>query len=263
MVDGTRAPARSADVVVHQGRITDVCAPGDGAGTPVTLDGLTLAPGFIDIHTHYDAQVLWDPQLSPSPEHGVTTVVMGNTGFGIAPAAPAHRRLLLEVLQLVEDMDPAALAAGVHWDFETFPEYLDCLDGAPTAINVASMVGHTPVRIPKRWGPRPSIRDATADELDRMRRLMADAQGSRRLGDGHLCSAPTTWGPADATSRASSAASPRWPDARRQACSAPAWSRSPGARPRSAELVRMAALGAHRVVVVAALRPTSFHTLVW
>ena len=118
-------------------RITRVGAPGElaaDAGTRVVdLDGLTLAPGFIDIHTHYDAQILWDRDLTPSSWHGVTSVVMGNCGFGIAPTHPEHRETVVRTLENVEGMSMEALDDGIDWSFETFPEYLAALDGRRSA----------------------------------------------------------------------------------------------------------------------------------
>src|SRR6202000_1934477 len=115
--------------------------PGE-ATEVVDLDGLTLAPGFIDPHTHFDAQVLWDPDLTPSSWHGITTVVMGNCGFGVAPTRPEQRPTILRTLENVEGIPLAALEAGLPWTFETFPEYLDAVEAEPTRLNVAAMVGH-------------------------------------------------------------------------------------------------------------------------
>ena len=110
--------------------------------------GHVVSPGFIDIHTHYDAQVFWDPALSPSCWHGVTSVVAGNCGFSIAPVRPEHRELLVRTLQHVEDMSPDTLFAGVPWDdFETFPQYLDAIEQRGTLLNYACYVGHTAVRL--------------------------------------------------------------------------------------------------------------------
>src|SRR5579863_1810035 len=179
LVDGTGAPSRRADVEVVGdtiGAVGDVPV-GTGEGD-VDLSGLTLAPGFIDIHTHYDAQVLWDSGLSPSPDHGVTTVVMGNTGFGLVPTVPEHRSLTLALLELVEDMAPEALAAGVTWSFESFPEYLDAIERLPVRINVAAYVGHTPLRI-SAMGDDAFERAATAEELEHMRSLL---RAARRAG---------------------------------------------------------------------------------
>src|SRR3974390_1831815 len=145
VVDGTGAPASAADVGVTGDRIAAIAEQGqlDGAAEVVELGGLVLAPGFIDIHTHYDAQVLWDPDLTPSSWHGVTTVVMGNCGFGIAPTRPPHRELIALMLENVEGMSRRTLEAGLSWTFETFPEYLTAVEQCPKRINVAAMVGHS------------------------------------------------------------------------------------------------------------------------
>src|ERR1700732_1745640 len=148
LVDGTGAPPRAADVVIEGDRIAAVETPGAAGGQDVVdLDGLVLAPGFVDIHTHYDAQILWDPDLTPSSWHGVTTVVMGNCGFGIAPTRPEHRGTVARTLENVEGMSVEALEAGIPWTFETFPEYLHAVDRLPKKINVAAMIGHTPLRL--------------------------------------------------------------------------------------------------------------------
>jgi N-acyl-D-aspartate/D-glutamate deacylase len=147
VVDGTGAPARRADVEVVDARIGAV---GDVAadGSPVVdLSGLALCPGFVDVHTHLDAQVFWDPDLTPSSWHGVTTVVQGNCGFGIAPARPEDRDLIMDTLELVEGMNVNTLRAGIDWRFETFPEYLGVLRSLPKRINIAPMVPHSMVRL--------------------------------------------------------------------------------------------------------------------
>jgi N-acyl-D-aspartate/D-glutamate deacylase len=186
VVDGTGAPARAADVVVEGDRIVAVDEPGAasaaGSGTEVVdLDGLVLAPGFVDIHTHYDAQVTWDPDLTPSCWQGVTTVVMGNCGFGIAPTRPEHRGTIARTLENVEGMAVEALEAGIDWSFETFPEYLDTLDRLPKRLNVAALVGHTPVRL-YVMGDDASERTATDDEIERMKAIVADAVAAGAVG---------------------------------------------------------------------------------
>src|SRR5262249_50107071 len=128
VVDGTGAPGRLADVAFTDGGISEI---GNGLNANRDLDaaGNMGTPGFVHIHTHYDAQVFWDPALSPSCWHGVTSVVAGNCGFSIAPVQPRHRELLVRTLQHVEDMAPATLFEGVPWDdFETFPQYLDAIE---------------------------------------------------------------------------------------------------------------------------------------
>ncbi len=183
LVDGTGAPARPADVAVRDGRITAVRGHGElepGPGTEtVDLDGLTLAPGFIDVHTHYDAQILWDGDLTPSSWHGVTSVVMGNCGFGVAPSRPEHREIIVRTLENVEGMSMEALDAGIDWCFETFPEYLDALDRRPKRLNVGLFLGHTPLRLFVTGGEE---RPATEPEVQEMRRLVREALEAGALG---------------------------------------------------------------------------------
>jgi N-acyl-D-amino-acid deacylase len=140
-----------------------------------------LAPGFVDIHTHYDAQVLWDRDLTPSCWHGVTTVVMGNCGFGIAPTRPEHRSTIARTLENVEGMSVDALEAGIPWTFESFPEYLDAVESAPTRLNVAAMIGHTPLRL-YVLGDEATERPAKDEEVARMRALVAEALAAGALG---------------------------------------------------------------------------------
>ena len=182
VVDGTGMPATRTDVEISAGTITGVGTNVDDDGAAVVdLTGLVLAPGFIDLHTHYDAQVMWDRGLSPSPSHGVTTVVMGNCGFTIAPARPSDRETVLGILECVEDMAPDALRAGVRWDFESHPEYLALLASAPTRINVASFVGHTPLRL-HVMGDDALDRAATPAELAEMGRLAHEARAAGAIG---------------------------------------------------------------------------------
>ena len=181
LVDGTGGPARGADVGIENGRIAAIGdVPANGAAD-VDLDGLVLAPGFVDIHTHYDAQVLWDRDLTPSCWHGVTTVVMGNCGFGIAPTRPEHRSTIARTLENVEGMAVEALEAGIPWTFETFPEYLDAVEATPTRLNVAAMIGHTPLRL-YVLGDEATERPAKDEEVDRMRDLVAQALKAGALG---------------------------------------------------------------------------------
>jgi N-acyl-D-amino-acid deacylase len=184
VVDGTGAPARVADVLMADGKIVavgDISAEQAAHATEVDCAGLVVAPGFIDPHTHYDAQVLWDPGLTPSTWHGVTTVVMGNCGFGIAPTRPADRGTVMRVLENVEGMPLAALEAGIPWTFETFPEYLDALDALPLRINVAPLIGHTPLRF-YVMGDDATEREATADEVASMKQIVAEAIDAGAIG---------------------------------------------------------------------------------
>ena len=183
VVDGTGAPARVADVVFSGGRIhavgPDLPVP-DGA-TVVDCSGQIVAPGFIDPHTHYDAQILWDPEITPSSWHGVTTVVVGNCGFGIAPTHPADRPTILRVLENVEGMPLDALEAGIPWTFETFPEYLDALEAQPLGINVAALLGHTPLRF-FVMGDDATERVATPAEVTEMEALVAEGLEAGAVG---------------------------------------------------------------------------------
>lgn len=186
VVDGTGADPRPADVGIAGGVIAAVGEPGSLSGAvaegaaEVDLTGLVLAPGFIDIHTHFDAQVLWDPDLTPSSWHGVTSVLMGNCGFGIAPTRPAHRDLVARTLENVEGMSLDALHAGITWDFESFPDYLDTLTAARPRLNVAAMIGHTPLRL--FVVGEEQERPATAEEIARMRSLVAEAMEAGAFG---------------------------------------------------------------------------------
>ena len=180
VVDGTGAPARRADVAMEGGKVTEI---GAGLHGDVEIDasGHVVAPGFIDIHTHYDAQVFWDPALTPSSYHGVTTVVAGNCGFSLAPTRPEDRQLLANTLEKVEDMDPASLMAGIPWEFETFPEYLALVEKRGTVLNYAAYIGHTPLR---RYvmGDDAVGRDATAAEVEKMAALITEAMGVGAAG---------------------------------------------------------------------------------
>ena len=181
VVDGTGAPPRQADVAVAGGHIVDV-GTGLRGGQELDASGKVVAPGFVDVHTHYDAQVFWDPALSPSSYHGVTTVVAGNCGFGIAPIRPDAVELMARTLQNVEDMSFDTLLAGVPWDeFETFPEYLDAVERRGVGLNYACYVGHTAVRL-YVMGDDAYERAATTDERARMQQVVADALDAGAIG---------------------------------------------------------------------------------
>jgi N-acyl-D-aspartate/D-glutamate deacylase len=173
VVDGTGAPGVRADVAVTDGRITGIGAGLDGERT-LDAGGHVVAPGFIDIHTHYDAQVFWDPSLTPSCYHGVTTVVAGNCGFSIAPTRPEHREVIARTLENVEDMNVASLAAGIPWDFSTFPEYLASVERRGTGLNYAAYIGHTALRL-FVMGDDAYERTATPDEVARMQGVLREA----------------------------------------------------------------------------------------
>jgi N-acyl-D-amino-acid deacylase len=171
--DGTGTAGRVADVAIADGAIREIGANLRGE-RELDASGCAVTPGFIDIHTHYDAQVFWDPALRPSSYHGVTTVVAGNCGFSIAPTRPEHHETIVRTLENVEDMDPATLIAGVAWEFETFPEYLDAVLRRGTAINYTAYIGHSALRL-YVMGDAAYERAATHDEIDRMCALVREA----------------------------------------------------------------------------------------
>jgi N-acyl-D-aspartate/D-glutamate deacylase len=149
VVDGTGAPGRVADVAVDGNVIAEVGTVEGRGRREIDADGLTVTPGFVDIHTHYDGQATWDPMLAPSSIHGVTSLVMGNCGVGFAPAKPTPQQhdWLIGLLEGVEDIPGTALAEGLTWDWESFPQYLDALDRRPFVVDVATQVAHAPLRV--------------------------------------------------------------------------------------------------------------------
>ncbi|MFM7617348.1 MAG: N-acyl-D-amino-acid deacylase family protein, partial [Actinomycetes bacterium] len=166
IVDGTGAPARVADLGIRDGRIVAIGAVAEEARREIDATGLVVSPGFVDLHTHYDAQIWWDPMATPSNVHGVTTIIGGNCGFTLAPVRPEDRTYTAEMLARVEGMPLAALAEGVPWTWESFGEYLDGLDSR-VAVNAAFMVGHCALR---RYvmGADSVGREATPAEIEAM-----------------------------------------------------------------------------------------------
>jgi N-acyl-D-amino-acid deacylase len=182
VVDGTGTAPRLADVAVAGGRIVGVGRRLVGpAQRTVEAAGLALMPGIVDSHTHFDAQITWDPTLSPSPALGVTTAVIGNCGFTIAPCRPADRELTMRNLTQVEGMSFEALRQGIDWGFETFPEYMAQLRARGATVNVAAYVGHSSVRT-YVMGADASRRAATADEISRMQVIVRDAMAHGAVG---------------------------------------------------------------------------------
>jgi N-acyl-D-amino-acid deacylase len=183
IVDGSGAPGFRGDVGIAAGRIAAVGRVDGSARRVVDADGRVVAPGFVDVHTHYDAQVFWDRWLTISPWHGVTSVVMGNCGFGLAPTRRKDRSLVVRALEKVEGMSREALEAGLgeDWPFETFPEYLTALRRRGTAINVGAFVGHTPVRF-YVMGEAATERAATAEEVSRMAAVVGEAIEAGAVG---------------------------------------------------------------------------------
>ena len=180
VIDGTGAPAFVGDVAVRAGKIVEVGKVAGGAKRVIDAAGQVVAPGFIDLHTHLDAQLLWDPLASSSCWHGITTAVLGNCSFGIAPCRPKDRRYLLHTLERVEGMSLKALEAGVDWSWETYPQYMDRI-GQRLGMNIAALVGHSAVR-QYVMGEAAAERAATANEIAGMRGVMQDALDAGAYG---------------------------------------------------------------------------------
>ena len=178
--DGTGADAYQGDVAVSAGKIVGVGEVDEAATRMLDVDGLVVVPGFWDVHTHYDAQLLWDPIATSSCWHGATTVVMGNCGFSIAPCKPEDQSWMIKTLARVEGMNREVLERTLPWPFETFGDYLGALDGA-IGVNAIAQVGHTAVR---RYvmGVESSEREATEDEIARMKQVVAESLNAGGMG---------------------------------------------------------------------------------
>ncbi|RZU00815.1 N-acyl-D-amino-acid deacylase family protein [Rivibacter subsaxonicus] len=182
VVDGSGAPPFEADVAIRNGKIVEVGAVARSAGTEIDAAGLVVTPGFVDIHTHYDGQVTWSERLLPSSSHGVTTVVMGNCGVGFAPCRPDQHELLIGLMEGVEDIPHPVLADGLPWTWESFPQYLDFLDGRRFDMDVCAYVPHAPVRV-FVMGRRGADREpATPADLAQMERIVHDAMLAGAMG---------------------------------------------------------------------------------
>jgi N-acyl-D-amino-acid deacylase len=182
VVDGTGAPARTADVAVDGDRITAVGRVDGRGSTEVDADGALVTPGWVDIHTHYDGQVTWDDDPGPSAEHGVTTVVMGNCGVGFAPCPPDRRDWLVGLMEGVEDIPGSALHEGISWEWETYPEYLDALDRRAWTVDVGSQIAHGAVRAYVMGERGARNEPATPSDIEAMSALVEEAVRAGALG---------------------------------------------------------------------------------
>ncbi len=181
VIDGSGLPRYRADVGVRHGRIVEIGRIRERARELIDADGQVVAPGFVDGHTHMDAQVFWDPLGTSSCWHGITTVVMGNCGFTLAPCAAADKHLVVRNLQRAEDIPPEAMEAGIEWRWTTFPEFLDRLASLPKGINYAGYIGHSALRT-YVMGERAFEAPAGEDDLKLMERELRDAIRAGAIG---------------------------------------------------------------------------------
>jgi N-acyl-D-aspartate/D-glutamate deacylase len=181
IVDGSGLPRYRADVGIRHGRIVTIGRIRERAREVIDADGQVVAPGFVDGHTHMDAQIFWDPLGTSSCWHGITSVVMGNCGFTLAPCAAADKHLVVRNLQRAEDIPPEAMEAGIDWRWTTFPEFLDCLAALPKGINYAGYIGHSALRT-YVMGERAFDGPAGEDDLEAMARELRDAIRAGAIG---------------------------------------------------------------------------------
>jgi len=183
IIDGSGAKAYAGEVGIKDGKIVALGNAPEDAAEVIDAKGNVVCPGFVDIHTHYDAQIIWDRMLTISPWHGVTTTVLGNCGFGVAPTRAEHRDLIVRTLEKVEGMSAETLFEGLgqDWPFETFPEYLDAIEKSGSAINVAVMIGHTPLRL-YVLGEESTDREATEEEIATMRGIVKESLEAGAIG---------------------------------------------------------------------------------
>ena len=182
IVDGTGRPVFHGDLGIRDGRIAAVGGKLGPAKQDIDADGALVTPGWVDVHTHFDGQATWDPYLSPSTDHGVTSVVMGNCGVGFAPVAPDRRDWLIRVMEGVEDIPGTVLSEGIRWDWETFPEYLDALARMPRALDVGAQIPHSAVRT-YVMGERGVTHDeATPDDIRAMIQVVRQGLQAGALG---------------------------------------------------------------------------------
>jgi N-acyl-D-amino-acid deacylase len=182
IIDGTGRPGFTGDVAVDGGLITVVGGKAGAGRREIDATGLLVTPGWVDIHTHYDGQVTWDPYLTPSSWHGVTTIVMGNCGVGFAPVRPGKEEFLIELMEGVEDIPGPALAAGIPWRWESFAEYLDALAGMKRAVDVAAQIPHGAVRAYVMGERGAHNEESTPDEIARMAAIVRDALRAGAIG---------------------------------------------------------------------------------
>ncbi len=195
VIDGTGGAAKRADVAIKDGRIVEVGACSGNAQSTIDADGALVTPGFVDLHTHYDGQISWDEEMAPSCFHGVTTAVMGNCGVGFAPCRAADRDRLIDLMQGVEDIPGTALAEGLTWDWESFPEYLDAIDAKPHTMDFACHIPHDALRVYVMGERALADGPATDDDIKAMQAVVRESLKAGAVGfstgrtDNHITTA--------------------------------------------------------------------------
>ena len=182
IIDGTGRSAFTGDVAIAGDRIVGVGDKAGPARRDIDASGLLVTPGWVDVHTHYDGQAMWDPLLAPSSWHGVSTVIFGNCGVGFAPVRPEHRDGLIELMEGVEEIPGAVLADGLEWNWESFSEFLDVLDRKPRAIDIGAQVAHHPLRVYAMGERAIRLVPATGDDIAAMRRITVEALRAGAFG---------------------------------------------------------------------------------
>src|ERR1700728_254894 len=182
IIDGTGKAPFAGDVAISGGRISAIGGKQGPGRREIEAGGLLVTPGWVDVHTHYDGQAMWDPLLAPSCWHGVTTVLFGNCGVGFAPVRKHHREALMDLMEGVEEIPNPVLSAGLTWEWESFPDFMDALERRPRAIDIAAQAAHLPLRV-YVMGDRAIRREtANADDIAEMRRLTIEAMQSGAFG---------------------------------------------------------------------------------